>query len=141
MRLGGAELHGAHNSRPGHQVLSNAMKAWNRSCPGGSPNLSVRIVQEFPQLSQAGHDLMSQLLTYDPERRITAAAALRHRWFAEPPFPLDCAAMPQFATLSLDGRNDCRSREGAGCTLLPQPIFDTCLTHHVIVGVPVHVTL
>ncbi|XAR50308.1 Cyclin-dependent kinase [Bertholletia excelsa] len=34
-----------------------------------------------PVLSDQGFDLLSQLLTYDPEKRITAEAALRHGWF------------------------------------------------------------
>lgn len=34
-----------------------------------------------PVLSERGFDLLSQLLTYDPEKRITAEAALAHGWF------------------------------------------------------------
>ncbi|CAL5440846.1 unnamed protein product [Camellia sinensis] len=34
-----------------------------------------------PVLSEQGFDLLSQLLTYDPEKRITAEAALKHSWF------------------------------------------------------------
>ncbi|GAA0139560.1 non-receptor serine/threonine protein kinase [Lithospermum erythrorhizon] len=36
-----------------------------------------------PFLSDAGFDLLSKLLTYDPERRISAEAALEHEWFQE----------------------------------------------------------
>ncbi|KAL7083017.1 hypothetical protein ACP275_14G136600 [Erythranthe tilingii] len=36
---------------------------------------------EFPMLTQVGFDLLSKLLSYDPENRITAEVALRHAWF------------------------------------------------------------
>ncbi|KAL8042594.1 hypothetical protein ABFX02_09G062800 [Erythranthe guttata] len=38
---------------------------------------------EFPMLTQVGFDLLSKLLSYDPENRITAEVALRHAWFEE----------------------------------------------------------
>lgn len=37
--------------------------------------------QKFPYMTSAGIDLLSQLLTYDPEKRITATEALRHPYF------------------------------------------------------------
>lgn len=33
-------------------------------------------------LSRDGFDVLRGLLTFDPGERLTAAAALRHRWFA-----------------------------------------------------------
>ena len=33
-------------------------------------------------LSEAGFDLLSSLLTLDPDRRATAEEALNHRWYA-----------------------------------------------------------
>ncbi|KAL7099261.1 hypothetical protein ACP275_09G072200 [Erythranthe tilingii] len=38
---------------------------------------------EFPMLTRVGFDLLSKLLSYDPENRITAEVALRHAWFEE----------------------------------------------------------
>ncbi|KAL9239352.1 hypothetical protein vseg_013685 [Gypsophila vaccaria] len=38
-------------------------------------------------LSDSGLDLLSRLLTCDPEKRITAEEALNHRWFQELPLP------------------------------------------------------
>ncbi|KAI0307974.1 Pkinase-domain-containing protein [Multifurca ochricompacta] len=38
--------------------------------------------QKFPFLTVAGIDLLSSLLTYDPERRITADEALQHPYFS-----------------------------------------------------------
>lgn len=38
-------------------------------------------------LSEAGVDLLNQMLTYDPEKRISARAALEHPWLSEAPLP------------------------------------------------------
>jgi cell division cycle 2-like protein len=38
--------------------------------------------QKFPFLTVAGIDLLSSLLTYDPERRISADEALQHPYFS-----------------------------------------------------------
>ncbi|KAL6871553.1 hypothetical protein ACP4OV_014382 [Aristida adscensionis] len=38
--------------------------------------------QGVPKLSQAGRELLAGLLSVHPDERLTAAAALRHRWFA-----------------------------------------------------------
>ncbi|XP_008807532.2 cyclin-dependent kinase G-2 [Phoenix dactylifera] len=49
-----------------------------------------------PTLSEAGFDLLNKLLTYDPEKRITAEAALEHPWFSEVPLPKSKEFMPTF---------------------------------------------
>ncbi|XP_023541532.1 cyclin-dependent kinase G-2-like isoform X1 [Cucurbita pepo subsp. pepo] len=49
-----------------------------------------------PVLSDSGFDLLNKLLTYDPEKRITAEAALNHEWFSEVPLPKSKAFMPTF---------------------------------------------
>ncbi|XP_020261534.1 cyclin-dependent kinase G-2 isoform X1 [Asparagus officinalis] len=49
-----------------------------------------------PTLSEAGFDLLNKLLTYDPEKRITAEAALDHDWFREVPLPKSKDFMPTF---------------------------------------------
>ncbi|KAL2321703.1 hypothetical protein Fmac_026082 [Flemingia macrophylla] len=41
----------------------------------------------LPVLSETGFDLLKNLLTYDPEKRITAEDALLHDWFHETPLP------------------------------------------------------
>ncbi|KAL0580318.1 hypothetical protein V5O48_001735 [Marasmius crinis-equi] len=43
--------------------------------------------QKFQYLTTAGLDLMMSLLTYDPERRISAEEALQHPYFTESPLP------------------------------------------------------
>ncbi|KAH8120089.1 Pkinase-domain-containing protein [Phellopilus nigrolimitatus] len=42
---------------------------------------------KFPYMTAAGLDLLSQMLTYDPERRISATEALQHPYFSESPPP------------------------------------------------------
>ncbi|PCH33548.1 Pkinase-domain-containing protein [Wolfiporia cocos MD-104 SS10] len=43
--------------------------------------------QKFPYITAAGIDLLSRLLTYDPEDRISATQALKHPYFSESPLP------------------------------------------------------
>lgn len=40
----------------------------------------------FPDISEKGFDLLSRLLEYNPEKRITAKEALNHEWFNEFPY-------------------------------------------------------
>lgn len=49
-----------------------------------------------PALSESGLDLLSRLLTYNPEMRITAEEALDHPWFREVPLPNSTDFMPSF---------------------------------------------
>lgn len=43
--------------------------------------LPSQLRQKFPYITAEGIDLMSQLLTYDPEQRISAVEALQHPYF------------------------------------------------------------
>ncbi|NXY92469.1 CDK3 kinase, partial [Alcedo cyanopectus] len=46
------------------------------------PQWAVKEMKEIvPNLDQDGRDLLVQLLLYDPSRRISAKAALGHRYF------------------------------------------------------------
>ncbi|XWS51372.1 hypothetical protein CRYUN_Cryun12cG0171300 [Craigia yunnanensis] len=47
-------------------------------------------------LSDAGFDLLNRLLTYDPEKRISADDALNHDWFRELPLPKSKEFLPTF---------------------------------------------
>ncbi|KAL5991120.1 hypothetical protein ACLOJK_012026 [Asimina triloba] len=49
-----------------------------------------------PTISEAGFDLLNKLLTYDPDKRITAEAALNHEWFQEVPLPQSKEFMPTY---------------------------------------------
>lgn len=43
--------------------------------------------QQFRYITEAGLDLLQRLLTYDPQKRITAEEALEHPYFKESPAP------------------------------------------------------
>ncbi|XP_047977926.1 cyclin-dependent kinase G-2-like isoform X2 [Salvia hispanica] len=60
-----------------------------------------------PVLSDAGFDLLNRLLTYDPDKRITAEEALNHDWFREVPLPKSKEFMPTFPA---HGAQDRRTR-------------------------------
>jgi len=47
-------------------------------------------------LTDAGYDLMIKLLTYDPDKRITAKDALNHGYFRQHPPPQECELMPTY---------------------------------------------
>jgi serine/threonine protein kinase len=56
------------------------------TAPGGLRKLFPRMaLSGTSYLSDAGFDLLSRLVCWDPKRRITAHAALRHPWFSEAP--------------------------------------------------------
>ena len=40
-----------------------------------------QLINELPQLDQFGIDLLVRLLQFDPAKRLSARAALRHIWF------------------------------------------------------------
>ncbi|TFK94313.1 Pkinase-domain-containing protein [Polyporus arcularius HHB13444] len=47
----------------------------------------AQLRQKFPYITAAGLDLLSRLLAYDPDRRISAEEALKHPYFSESPLP------------------------------------------------------
>ena len=53
---------------------------------GNEYNLLDKI---FLDITPAGVDLLDRLLTFDPDRRVTAVEALRHPFFFESPLPSD----------------------------------------------------
>ena len=46
-------------------------------------------------LSNTGYDLIKSMLRWDPQERISAAQALEHPWFDEPPRQVEGIFMPQ----------------------------------------------
>ncbi|KIJ45601.1 hypothetical protein M422DRAFT_59776 [Sphaerobolus stellatus SS14] len=56
--------------------------------------------QKFPYVTNAGIDLISRFLTYDPEKRITAEEALRHSYFTESPLPKHPDLFASFPSLA-----------------------------------------
>lgn len=51
-------------------------------------------------LTDLGLDLMQQMMTYDPSKRISAEEALNHPWFREEPLPEQLENMPFFPALN-----------------------------------------
>ncbi|KAL7108302.1 hypothetical protein ACP275_06G104300 [Erythranthe tilingii] len=80
-----SKLPGVNANLGNHEY--NLLRNVFRPTPSGSP---VTVP------SDAGFDLLNKLLTYDPEKRITAEAALRHEWFREVPLPKSKEFMPTF---------------------------------------------
>ncbi|XP_031476335.1 cyclin-dependent kinase G-2-like [Nymphaea colorata] len=68
------------------------------------PKFTATSFSGKPTLSDAGFDLLNRLLTYDPEKRITADDALEHKWFTEPPQPKDPSFMPTFPSQNAQDR-------------------------------------
>ncbi|PIO56995.1 hypothetical protein TELCIR_21603 [Teladorsagia circumcincta] len=56
------------------------------------PFNNVKVV--FESASPVAVDLLNALFTYDPKRRISAAAALAHPFFTERPLPCDPVLIP-----------------------------------------------
>ncbi|KAM7272734.1 hypothetical protein ACFE04_027397 [Oxalis oulophora] len=61
-----------------------------------------------PVLSDSGYDLLNKLLSYDPEKRITADDALNHEWFSEVPLPKDTEFMPTFPPQHISASDEIR---------------------------------
>eukprot|EP00434_Breviolum_minutum_P028344 symbB.v1.2.025075.t1/scaffold2414.1/size128436/3 len=59
-------------------------------------NIYNNLGLKFPDLPDSCLDLLNGLLTFDPEKRVTATRALQHRWFSEPPAPQEPHYMPTF---------------------------------------------
>ncbi|KAF9270376.1 Pkinase-domain-containing protein [Marasmius fiardii PR-910] len=70
-----------NSSWPGYSTLPLAKTI---TLPSSQP---PQFRQKFQYLTPAGLDLMMSLLTYDPERRISAEEALQHPYFSESPLP------------------------------------------------------
>jgi cell division cycle 2-like protein len=60
-------------------------------------NLFPKISNTGLALNDTGYELLTQMLTLDPSRRITAGSALKHRWLSEEmPRPTPTERMPTF---------------------------------------------
>ena len=63
-------------------------------------------LQKFSKISKTGLNLLNGLLTYDPERRLTARQALRHSYFSELPLAKLPQDMPFFPSAHDADAND-----------------------------------
>lgn len=69
------------------------------SIPPPSVTLRTIFLKRGVELSDAGYDLILKCFTYNPEKRITAAAALKHEFFMETPMPKDPSHFPSWPSL------------------------------------------
>lgn len=53
-----------------------------------------QLKKTLPMLSELGFQLLKSMLVYYPAKRASAAEALNHPYFSEPPLPMDPALMP-----------------------------------------------
>lgn len=63
-------------------------------------------LQKFPKLSKTGLSLLNGLLTYDPDKRMTARQALKHPYFTELPLAMLPHNMPYFPSAHDTDAND-----------------------------------
>ena len=69
----------SHRHRPGVTSLPN----WNEA---GFPKWPQKpLSRVFPHLGPQPLDLLGRMLTYDPNRRVSAKAAAKHAWFSAAP--------------------------------------------------------
>ena len=67
------------------------------------------LAEQFPMLSAAGVDLLSQMLQLDPKKRISASKALEHEFFSEDPEP---AAPSDLLVVDVPDRVESSATEG-----------------------------
>ncbi|KAK9390326.1 kinase-like domain-containing protein [Lipomyces mesembrius] len=88
------------SSWPGFRTLPNA-KSINIP-KDRQPKTSLR--SKFPYMTSAGVDLLSRLLQFDPNKRITAQEALEHSYFKEDPKLKPPQAFPSFPSKACEER-------------------------------------
>ncbi|OQR89734.1 hypothetical protein THRCLA_09607 [Thraustotheca clavata] len=81
---------------PGMHSLPHADK-FHSTTSSNYNCLSLRFGTQLSTSARTlGLDLLHQLLTYDPKKRLSASEALKHPYFHEKPFPKDIGMMPTF---------------------------------------------
>ena len=87
---------------PGYKDLPHTSNIKWKNVPDESqlhtlfPSTSTAYATSTCQLSSAGLDLLSRMLSLDPSRRISASDALEHPYFSQNPLPLAPSDMPEF---------------------------------------------
>ncbi|RVE43437.1 hypothetical protein evm_011888 [Chilo suppressalis] len=90
---------------PGYSELPAVQKMTFAEHPSGG--LKQRIGSDL--LSEAGQSLLNGFLTYNPEKRLTADAALDHTYFKEHPVAIDPAMFPTWPAKSEGNRRTTHS--------------------------------
>eukprot|EP01034_Spumella_vulgaris_P024031 gene24031-30327_t len=87
---------------PGFADLPNVNQISKRiGNKGKLGSLFPKISNTGLALNDTGYELLTQMLTMDPSRRITAANALKHRWLTEEtPRPTPTERMPTFKDIN-----------------------------------------
>lgn len=80
----------------GYDQLPNAKRLNFRDNKESSLKEHMRERVSETRASDAALDLLQRMLTYDPERRISAADAQKHEYFAERPRPKDASLIQTF---------------------------------------------
>lgn len=60
------------------------------------PKLKERMSEALSSLSDLGMSLLEGMLTYDPERRLTAKEILQHPFFEEEPLACSASQLPSY---------------------------------------------
>ncbi|EMR10059.1 hypothetical protein PNEG_01811 [Pneumocystis murina B123] len=86
-------------------------------------NKSNMIKQKFSNQTTTTKDLINCLLTYNPEKRISAKAALNHEYFQESPLAQDPSLLPTFPEIRNKQKNDYK-RENKAALKYNDYVFD-----------------
>jgi cell division cycle 2-like protein len=84
---------------PGYESLPLAKRMNFKSRPGGKLRQlypAMQAISGKPTLTESGFDLLSSMLSLDPEQRPSAESAQAHGWFDEFPPAKDQSLMPSF---------------------------------------------
>ncbi|KAI9138268.1 kinase-like domain-containing protein [Paraphysoderma sedebokerense] len=81
---------------PTHETWPNWMSLPLAKSINFDINTRSSLRSKFSNLTSNGIDLLSKMLAYDPEQRITAEEALKHPYFTESPLPKDPSLFPTF---------------------------------------------
>lgn len=72
----------------------------------GPRNIEQLLQKKFLRLTRNGANLMSQMLTLNPDKRISAEEALKHPFFIEPPIPKLPDFFPSFPSKATGHTNN-----------------------------------
>ncbi|KTW28738.1 uncharacterized protein T551_02588 [Pneumocystis jirovecii RU7] len=85
---------------------------------------SNMIKHKFSNQTTATKDLLNRLLTYDPEKRISAKIALNHEYFKESPQTQDPSLLPTFPEIRNQQKNDHKRQNKTISSKYNNYIFD-----------------